>query len=64
MEIVMVKRSDICEQCAAKIVFLWIKSLTAKHLGRQEKTDPDLYNYQPSRLCPSLGSLERRCRMN
>jgi len=54
MEIVMVKRSDICEQCAAKIVFLWIKSLTAKHLGRQEKTDPDLYNYQPSRLCPSL----------
>lgn len=34
---VTVKKKDICEQCAAKIVFLWIKSLTAKHLGRQEK---------------------------
>ena len=34
---VMVKKRDICEQCAAKIVFLWIKSLTAKHLGRQKK---------------------------
>lgn len=34
---VMVKKRDIREQCAAKIVFLWIKSLIAKHLGRQEK---------------------------
>lgn len=36
---VMVKKGDISEQCAAKIVFLWIKSLTAKHLGRQEKIE-------------------------
>lgn len=36
---VMVEKGDISEQCAAKIVFLWIKSLTAKHLGRQEKIE-------------------------
>lgn len=35
---VMIKRRDTCEQCAAKIVFLWIKSLTSELLERQEKS--------------------------
>lgn len=34
---VLNKRRDTCEQCAAKTVFLWIQSLTAEHLERQEK---------------------------
>lgn len=34
---VMNKRRDTCEQCGANIVSLWIKSLTAEHLERQEK---------------------------
>lgn len=61
----MIKRRDTCEQYAAKVVLLWIKSLTAEHLERQEKLiDLDLCSYQPSRFYFSLGSLERCCTIN